>query len=349
MKIAIITDTHFGARSDSLHFNASFERFYEEGFFPTLKALGIKTVVHMGDVFDRRKYINFQILKSCRKYFFDKLQAEGIDIHIIPGNHDTYFKNTNEVNSLDLLLSGYDNIEIVSEVTEKTFGSMQAIFVPWICEANFEDSMAALDNTQASVCFGHFAIEGFEMHKGMGSEGGFDPALFGKFDAVYTGHFHHKSANHNIYYLGSPYEMTWSDYDDPKGFHILDTETGVLGFVTNPDKMHRKIYYDDSKKMKIDPTEYQGSCVKVIVINKKDYQKFDKMIDALYANNVIDLKILEDFSDFESDALDDEPVNLEDTLTLLSDYIDSLSLDVKKDRLKLLLKGLYIEAQNYHI
>ena len=93
MKIALITDTHFGARGDSIQFDEYFKKFYSEIFFPELQRRGIKTLIHLGDVFDRRKYINFNILKSCREYFFDQLAKHDIVCHMIAGNHDTYIKN----------------------------------------------------------------------------------------------------------------------------------------------------------------------------------------------------------------------------------------------------------------
>jgi len=346
MKLAIITDTHFGGRSDSAQFDQYFKRFYDEVFFPYLDKTQIKTVIHLGDVFDRRKYINFQILKSCREYFFDKLASREIDMLVIPGNHDTYYKNTNEVNSLNLLLGGYSNIELLEEPTERTFGSLKTLFVPWICAENYTECLIALATSNASVCMGHLEIEGFEMHRGMGNEGGMNAEAFNRFPMVLSGHFHHRSSSDVIHYLGSPYEMTWSDYDDPRGFHILDTETMELEFIENPFTIHRKILYNDSEKMNVNPADYVGAYVKIVVVSKKKYSEFDKLIDSLYINNVAELKILEDFSEFELNALDDSPVNLEDTMTLLSEYIDSFETDLDKSRLKTVMKALYVEAQN---
>jgi hypothetical protein len=87
----------------------------------------------------------------------------------------------------------------------------------------------------------------------------------------------------------------------------------------------------------------------VIVSNKQDYHKFDKFIEALYINEVIELTIHEDFSEFEADALDDENVNIEDTMTLLSEYVDAVESEKDKERLKTLLKTLYVEAQNLEL
>ena len=98
MKIALLNDTHFGVRNDSDAFRQHQVDFLENQFFPYLKEHKIKTLIHLGDVVDRRKFINHQTASTFRKVFFDKLWQEKIDTHIIIGNHDTYFKNTNEVN-----------------------------------------------------------------------------------------------------------------------------------------------------------------------------------------------------------------------------------------------------------
>ncbi|NCA22519.1 MAG: hypothetical protein EBS86_15460 [Crocinitomicaceae bacterium] len=100
MKVAIITDQHFGARNDSTLFLDFYEKFYRDTFFPTLIKEKIDTVLILGDTFDRRKYINFFSLKRAKQMFFDPLFQMGIQVHMLAGNHDTYFKNTNDVNSV---------------------------------------------------------------------------------------------------------------------------------------------------------------------------------------------------------------------------------------------------------
>ena len=347
MRIALITDTHFGARSDSIPFDNFFKSFYDNCFFPKLEEQGIKTVIHLGDIFDRRKYINFNTLKSCKEYFFDKAKELEIDIHLIPGNHDTYFKNTNEINSPNLLLREYDNIKLYEQPSEVIFGWQKILFMPWICSDNYQQSRTAMEETDATVCFGHFELAGFQMYKGVKNEHGMDPSIFNTFDLVCSGHFHHRDRNGNIYYLGNPYEITWSDYDDPRGFHILDSESLEFEFIQNPYNMFHKIYYDDSKEMeKIDYDKLERTCVKVIVVRKTDFTKFDKIIDNLYNCNLVELKIIEDFSEFEDEAVGEENINLEDTMTLLNEYVDNIETELDKERLQNYLRTLYIEAQN---
>ena len=347
MKIAILTDTHFGARNDSQHFDAYFRKFYDNVFFPYLDKHNIKTVFHLGDVFDRRKYINFATLRSCKNYFFDPLHELNADMWVIPGNHDTYYKNTNEVNSPDLLLQEYSNIHVVEKCKEITFGERDFSFIPWICPENHAESLEFLRHHKG-VCLAHFELMGFDMFRGVANEAGMDRELVKHYDMVLTGHFHHRSTDDNVYYLGSPYEMIWTDFEDVRGFHVLDTDTLELTFIENPNRIFHKIYYDDRKPI-VDASDYKKCCVKVIVVHKTDYQKFDKLIDSLYLNEVIELTIHEDFSEFESEALDSENVNIEDTMTLLSEYVDAVESMKDKERLKTLLKTLYVEAQNLEL
>lgn len=348
MKIALVTDTHFGARSDSLPFDNFFRKFYNEVFFPTLARERITTVIHLGDCFDRRKYINFNILKNCREYFFNELEERGMVVHMLAGNHDTYFKNTNEVNSLDLLLNEYNNIITYDSPDILELDNFSILMMPWICADNYAECMEAIKNSTAPVLMGHLELAGFVMHKGMASEGGMDPKIFDKFDLVCSGHFHHRSRNKNIQYLGNPYEMTWNDYDDPRGFHILDTVTQELTFIENPYRMFVRYVYDDAKvdPDSIDASMFAEKMVKLVVANKNDFYKFDQLIDRLYKQNLLELKIIEDFSEFEAEALGDENLDIEDTMSLLNSFVDSSETDADKPRIKTLLKELYVEAQN---
>ena len=348
MKIALITDTHFGGRGDSLPFDKFFRKFYEQVFFPKIDELGITRVIHLGDTFDRRKFINFNSLKNCRDYFFDPLQQRNIQMDMIVGNHDTYFKNTNAVNSPELLLTDYTNIVAHSRPQSIQVDNLSILIMPWICSDNYQECLTSIDQTLSPVLFGHLELDGFIMHKGLQNEGGMDPGIFKKFDLVCSGHFHHRSSRDNITYLGNPYPLTWNDFDDPRGFHIFDTETLELEFIENPHQMFTKILYDDSRTDydDLDAAQFAEQMIKLVIINKTDFYKFDKFLDRLYKHNPLELKIIEDFSEFEADAIGDENLDLEDTLSLLNGFVDSVSTDADKDRIKTLLKDLYLEAQS---
>jgi len=354
MKLCILGDTHFGARGDSLDFHKYFQKFYDEVFFPYLIENDIKAVFQMGDLFDRRKFINFNSLYLSRKYFFEKCERLGIQLHTLIGNHDVAYKNTLEVNSPSLLLNEYNNIEIYEEFDTVEFDGVSIDVVPWICDDNVDDIFNRMKESKAQICFGHFEIAGFEMDRGNVCESGIDKQSLSKYDVVLTGHFHHKSTDGNITYVGTPYEMTWADWNDPKGFHIFDTETREMNFVKNPFSMFHKITYDDGKTTFEDWKEYDFSklkeCyVKVVVLNKQNPFLFDHVIDSLYKAGVSDLSIVEDFTDVNVDLDQDIIDQAEDTITILSKYIDNLTLDVEAEKLKSIMRELYVEALNTEV
>jgi len=354
MKLCILGDTHFGARGDSLDFHKYFQKFYDEVFFPYLIENDIRVVFQMGDLFDRRKFINFNSLYLSRKYFFEKCERLGIKLHTLIGNHDVAYKNTLEVNSPSLLLNEYSNIEIYEEFDTVDFDGVSIDVVPWICDDNVDDIFNRMKESKAQICFGHFEIAGFEMDRGNVCESGIDKQSLSKYDVVLTGHFHHKSTDGNITYIGTPYEMTWADWNDPKGFHIFDTETREMNFVKNTFSMFHKITYDDGKTTFEDWKEYDFSklkeCyVKVVVLNKQNPFLFDHVIDSLYKAGVSDLSIVEDFTDVNVDLDQDIIDQAEDTITILSKYIDNLTLDVEPEKLKTLMRELYVEALNTEV
>ena len=352
MKIAILNDTHFGVRNDSEAFRNYQLRFYNEIFFPYLEKNNIKTLIHLGDVVDRRKFINFQTASIYRKQFWDRLYKEKIDTHIIIGNHDTYFKNTNEVNAIDNLYTSFDGINepfIYTRPKVVDFDGTPILLMPWICDDTREESIQMLNTAKADLCFGHLEIKGIEMQNGVINEFGNEKADFKRFDRVVSGHFHKHTDDGQIFYCGAQYEMTWSDYQDPKGFHIFDTETREIERIWNPLTIHKKIIYNDKIKdyNNLDLKPYHNHFIKLIVLNKTDDEQFDKFVERLY-NEITahDLNIIEDYSDIKASVRDDVIEMGEDTVTFLNNYVDQLETDVNKTKLKEYLKSFYIEAND---
>lgn len=348
MKVAILGDTHIGARNDSTTFHAFFRKFYEHVFFPYLREHNILHIVQLGDLFDRRKYINFNSLKSSRDYLFNELN-QNYTTWALVGNHDTYYKNTNEVNSLDLLLDGYHNIVTVNEPTEVEFEEVKFLLVPWICEENQKQCFDAIANSDANVIAGHFEIAGFEMYKGSICDHGTERSLFANSERVLSGHFHHQSKVGNIHYVGTPYEMTWSDYDDQKGFHVYDTDTRELIFVPNPYSIFKKLHYDDLNKdisdvVNVDFSEYTETFVKLIVHNKTNPYAFDMFIDKLEKVNVHGVQVVDDHFHMDAETDDDIISEAEDTITILQKYIEQTNHGVDNKKLMGLMKQLYDEA-----
>jgi len=353
LKVALITDQHFGARNDSPIFLDFYQKFYDEIFFPKLKQEKVDAVLILGDTFDRRKYMNFYTLKRAKEMFFEPLAQLGVDVHILAGNHDTYFKNTNDVNSVDLLLNEYGvNFNVIDHPEDIYVGPHKICMMPWICAENYESSMRLLQQTDASICCGHFEIDGFQMYRGMPAHEGLKRDLFRKFDFTFSGHYHHKSNADSIFYLGNPYQLTWQDYGDNRGFHIFDLDKRNLEFVENTNVIFHRITYDDKAETikEIDGkdlTGYKNCYIKVVVMNKTNPYLFDKFMNNLYNVNPADITIVEDFSEL-GEGLEDEMVDqAEDTLTILGKYIDSVEeSNIDNVKLKKLMKELYVEALN---
>ena len=347
-KIVILTDTHFGARSDSLIFNEFFYDFYENQFFPYVKNHPeITTFLHMGDCLDRRKYINYKIAKDFRERFIRGLDELNIPCHFIVGNHDIYYKNTLEVNCYnELTLPERSNV--YSEPTIVTIGNYDMAFIPWLTEENQSQFYSLINEPGVQVAFGHLEVSGFEMHSGVMSQTGISKTIFNKFDMVMSGHFHKRSTDGHIYYLGCPYEMTWADCNDPKGFHVFDTETRTLEFIPNERRIFEKIHYNDktTNYNDVDVSQYDQKFIKVFVENRDDYYAFDKFLDRLYNDIAVwDLKVVEDFSDLSVDFVSDNVVeDSQDTLSLLDRYVSEIDTNLDKNRIKDKLKSLYIEA-----
>ena len=351
-KIAIINDTHFGIRGDSKIFLDHQERFFLEVFFPYLDEHDIRIVLDLGDTFDRRKYINYVTLKRAKDFFFDKMAKRGIEYHAVVGNHSVYYTNTNEVNSMSLLLKEYSNFHFYEhEPKELTFGSTCVMMVPWITKDNSEVCIKAIQESNANILAGHFEIKGFEMMRGQLCDHGLEKDIFTNFEAVYSGHFHHPSEYGNIKYLGAQYEMTWSDYDGKRGFRVLDTETRNLEWIENPYRVFYKIEYDDAGMtiddiVNIDTSMMKDTYIKVIVKNRENAYLYDLFLTKLADSGAADVKSVEDSLNLESAGVDDILDETKDTKDILNGYVDTLETKISKDKIKKVVNELYMEAMS---
>lgn len=345
MKVAVICDTHIGARNDSEVFSDYFFKFIEEVFLPYLEVHEIYTVLHLGDLLDRRKYVNFKTLARLRNQFVKPLQEMGVTTHLILGNHDVFFKNTSELNSVSELFAECSNLHVYANPIELDLDGLKIGMVPWINRENQDTSLKFLETTKAEIMMGHFEIQGFQVIRGVRQETGLDRALLSRFEAVYSGHFHHRQESGNITYLGCPYQITFSDLGESKGFHVLDTVTREMEFVENPYKMFHKLVYDDVEN-DYDTTEdksaYKNSYLKIIVIQKTKPYIFDRFLDSFYDAGVASIQIVEDV---DADTSAEESINVEmDTMALINNEIDSMTNLENPSKLKSIIQMLYIEA-----
>jgi len=296
--------------------------------------------------------MNFKAQNHSRKSFLDPMRELGMRMDIIPGNHDTYYKNTNDLNSLKELLGYYMNeIHIIMEPTVMEYGSLKMAMIPWINQENYDDTMKFIKNCKADWCGAHLELDGFEMMRGIKNIHGMDRKIFSKFEKVLTGHFHVGSQQDNIWYLGSQMEFFWSDAHDKKYFHVIDTETREVEKILNPNTLFHKVLYNDDK---IDYNNYDVSqCdqkfVKVVVVNKKDSFLFDRFIDRIQSENIHELKIAENFQEFTGENVHDDSMEFDDTPKIVDSYVDGVDTDLDKDKIKVQMRELMTEAQALEI
>lgn len=353
MKIALITDQHFGVKNDSPIFLEYQKKFYTETFFPYLKKHKITEVIDLGDTFDRRKYINYNTLSEVKDFYFDVLQHRNINLHIIVGNHSTYYKNSNDINSPDLLLREYSNITNYGEPKQVVFDGCGILMMPWINSENIENCFKTIKESNAHIMFGHFELSDQTLRRNFQFHNGITLEELKKFEHVFSGHYHQKITKGNFKYLGVPYQLTWEDADAEKGFHIFDTETRDITFIKNPHKIYNRIVWNDKgdydvKKIVDDVSSncsyYADKYIKIVIKQKSNPYILDRFVEAIEQcnpHNVLTEDIVH-HSDAETDSESIE--RIEDTLTTLRNHINGIeNLDNKEDLLHF-IETLYNEA-----
>lgn len=348
MKVCLLGDVHISARNASPVFHKQLDLFTNQVLIPYLLENNIDTIFQLGDLFDSRRSINFLSLYEARNNFFDKLKSNGIQLHTLVGNHDAYFRETLEITSSKLLLQEYSNITVYDKPTTIDFNNHKIDIIPWICAENRAEVKSFVKDSNSKFCFGHFEFEGFSMYVGVEAHGGISTeGFYEKYDLIETGHYHTQSENGKVHYVGIPYEITWSDYNDQKGFHILDLETLDKEFIPNPYKVFSRIEYDDTINdySKHDVKQYSGQYVKIVVIHKSDLYGYDTFMKRLYSAGCNDIKIIEDLSEYQEGVID-EKIDLADTRVIMNNYVDSIDSKCDKQKIKNLLSGLFNEAVN---
>lgn len=354
----IITDTHYGARGDSAVLYAAMEQFYTQVFWPAIdREGGVTDILHLGDVTDRRKFINYQTLSFAKHMFFEPAKQRNIRVHWLLGNHDLPYKHSLQLSSHEAFRE-YTNVSIYREATTVMFNDTPVLFVPWLCDENMQSAMQAVTDFDGSVVMGHFEFGGFEMYRGMENPHGMSVEAFQHFPLVLSGHYHHRSSKGNIHYLGSPYEMIWSDHGDARGFHWWTPETHALEFVENPHHLFYKFTYDDAHQPgtyvrdllhTMTASDIAQKIVKVVVKQKTQPVWYDTFVDAALRLGAHDMQFVDDTAWSAEDFETVEHDSSLDTLTLIHKYVESLpwaNTEVQRD-VTTLLSELYQEAADH--
>lgn len=344
-KIAIIGDTHAGHSKSSDKFHDYFEKSFDF-MFDYFEEHGIEHIVQTGDLFDYRREVHFNTLYRSNQYFFDRIfdERKGYVFHVLTGNHDSLFTNTNKINSVRLLLKNTKANIIDATVKTINIDGLDIDFYPWINQTNKESCMSHMKSSKSKVAIGHFEFALFPLSPGNEAESGMDHKLFSNYDIVFSGHYHTQSKKDNVQYTGTPYELTWVDCDDPKGFWVLDTETLDYEFVRNPYTIFKRVEYVEG--MDFDFADVKNHFVKLIVVKKDDQKKFDRFLATLNASGAHDIKVIESsYVAAVSDAVG-RKVDAVSTLAIIDAVVQELNTPLDKSLIKQKIMSLYQEASN---
>jgi DNA repair exonuclease SbcCD nuclease subunit len=356
-KIPIITDTHFGARADSLPMQASMRLFYEKVFFPVVDQHQCRTMFHAGDWGERRKFLNTSTANFAYDVFQRPIDERGIDLHIVAGNHDCYYRESTRVNTIAEVYRHNANVHIYTTPQEVHIEGCDILVLPWIVDENRQQSLDLIRTSTCPIVLGHLEISGFQMFRGIPNHEGLTADMFDRFKLVMSGHFHHRTAGDPIVYLGAPYPMIWSDYNDPRGFHLFDTDTHTLEFIENPYSLFVKVIYDDRgqshdyirdlvQTVLAPDSPHHNAYVKVIVRSREQPYWYDMLLDSLYKVNAQDIIVVDDVvihDEDEKDVTNHGTADV-DTLTLMKEFVDSLAISCDRKELFAYLQSKYHEA-----
>jgi DNA repair exonuclease SbcCD nuclease subunit len=338
-KICILGDTHFGVQNDSYFFLKYSLDYFNNTFFPFLRENNIKHVIHLGDVFDRRKFINMHTLHNIKNNFLIPFYNGEFTLHCILGNHDVYYKNTNKVNSLNELLDG-NKIKIYDSPRTVEIEGYMIGFVPWMTKDNYRECSDFIKRNESDYLCGHFEIEGFELSRGFVAEHGISNKDFKSYKRVFSGHYHYKQEKENILYTGTPYQLNFSDVEEPKGIHLFSPKDNKVTFIENTNTIFKEIVYTEQNN--IDYSKYENSFVRVIVKKKTDPYKFELFMDSLNSVDTAGITVIEEsFFELSNEEFSEESQN---TLSLINKEIESIEEIKDKAKLKKIIHDLYVES-----
>ena len=346
MKFAIITDQHFCIRESSQYFRDNYTEFYTKTFFPYLLENCIKLIICLGDTFEDRKKMNLLGLAHAREVYFDLAEKHGIQIISILGNHDVFYRNTNEINAMDIIAKGYKNVRIVHDTEVLDLDGFKLGLISWINKDNYESRMEFIRTCDVDMLGGHFEINGFEMVKGSFCEGGMKQEDFKRFKQVVSGHFHIASKIGNIEYLGNPSQTNKGDIGYIRGFRVFDTNTRDMILVENPYNVYDSLKYQDEFDINtFDFTPYKNRIITLFITSwhKVDNTKLNMFVDEMNKHtHTLDIVETESLvSDVNEEA---NKVEYSSHMEMITSWIDREFDGEDNNILKDMMGELYNEA-----
>lgn len=361
MKIVLVSDIHLGVKNDSEFFLNYTKRFFLEEVYKVIQDNKAEVLCVLGDLFDKQNTTNVLVKNVAIEivsFFLDK--CPDLQIKLLVGNHDIYYKTTLEVSSINIFKRFDARVEVINTVKEVQFDSCKALFVPWLVQDsnNYKEFFKHIDQYENTgkqthdLCLGHFSINGFEIIRGTIEDRGISRDKFKGFGQVFSGHFHLRRNYDNIQYLGCPYEITWNDYGEEKGITIFDTETRDITFIPNTiSPKHKLIKVTSILLDKTIVKDSKGNMVKLIIDKVVPQHVKDKIIDKL-----TELSFRLDIIDETEIVVEDENVSVDanlqaNTKAYLDEYVDKIQLrdNIDKTDFKLYMAKIHDSVENKDI
>ena len=258
--VIILGDLHFGIKQANIGFYEKTQlTFFRDLLIPYMLKNNIKYILQLGDFLDNRTSLDTRLWDRIKKDIFDELIVKNdIKIITILGNHDIAYRNHLDCSFMYTIEKMYkDNVRLISTPSTISINNKKYLFQPWLTPDENVDSTSILNS---DYILGHFETTGFMMVKGHNCNNGINPKSFSpkNIKAVYSGHFHIRSSKGKIHYVGTPYQLSFGDYDLKNGF-VVHNSSGASGkdkFIeNNVSSKFIKIKYNDENK---DPLEVSG-------------------------------------------------------------------------------------------
>lgn len=324
-KVAIVSDIHAGVHQNSVIWHNILLK-WAEWFKLECVAHDIKDVIIPGDLFHERNEVNVNTLSSLSKVLE---LFKDLNLIILIGNHDSYYKERSDVHSLEML-KHWPNITVVDKLYSDTFFGKTISFCPWAGKPQ--------DLPKSDILFGHLEIQGFNVTKTHVCEHGEEPInLFDIAPLIISGHFHIKDERvferGTILYTGCAYELYWGDYNTDKGYYILDIPTSSYSFYPNNiSPKHKKIHISEFKKEGITQSVKQdlaNNWIKIIIDEKVDTDVLLVLIEKLKHFSPLDIKI--DYIIDNSNSPGDTNIELNgvDISKSIHEYIEVIDINHK--------------------
>jgi len=342
--IAILGDLHFGCHNSSPVHHAYMKKFFAD-FFEYVDANKITKIIQLGDLFDVRKHINTWSSNFFRETFLKPCISRNLDVWVLLGNHDIYYRESLEVSSVEEVLTPYDNwFHIVKEPTDLIIEDHSFLMVPWVCKENAEAVSASIKKSKSIFCIGHFEFDGFELFKGQMAKSSYKHTEYKKFKQVISGHYHAMSSRDNVLYTGTPYELTWQDSNTAKGFFVLNDEK-QLTFVENPHKLYVSLSLE--KGSPVNAIDVEDKILKVKMTGSWEPKEREAALDLLYSMRPNDVKLIQTEALVEEISVDTSKYQtFVGVDSMISDYVENIQVNesVDKTRLTQMLLEIFNEA-----